>query len=218
MRVAPGQNVTGDIGGDIGAYLTRQLMIAAERWMPADMKQSVSKDLANQLRLNAFVPHPTITDGELTPGSGQQVTFNIDVSQPVPVFMVDGKPYDPNTSRDLILGNVEEWTLTSNFVNHPFHIHVNPFQVVKILNPQGVDVSETGETDDPQYANLKGTWKDTLFVKQNYKLYVRTRYQRYIGEYVLHCHILDHEDQGMMQNVRVLLPDGQGGAVSSGHH
>ena len=49
-------------------------------------------------------------------------------------------------------------------------------------------------------------------------LVVRTRYQRYIGEYVLHCHILDHEDQGMMQNVRVLLPDGQGGAVGNGHH
>ncbi len=29
---------------------------------------------------------------------------------------------------------------------------------------------------------------------------------------------MDHEDQGMMQNVRVLLPDGQGGAVGNGHH
>lgn len=214
VRVAPGQTVV----GDPAAYLTRQLVDAAQRWMPADMKRKVSGDLENQLRLSAFVPHPTITDGELTPGSGQQVTFNIDVSQPTPVFMVDGKPYDPNASRDLILGNVEEWVLTSDFVNHPFHIHVNPFQIVKILDPKGVDVSVTGEADDPQYANLKGTWKDTLFVKQDYKLYVRTRYQRYIGEYVLHCHILDHEDQGMMQNVRVLLPDGEGGAMGNGHH
>ena len=49
-------------------------------------------------------------------------------------------------------------------------------------------------------------------------VHVRTRYERYIGEYVLHCHILDHEDQGMMQNVRVLLPDGHGGGVGHGHH
>ena len=214
VRVASGQNVS----GDIGAYLTAQLRDAAQRWMPADMKQSVSEALADQLRLNAFVPHATITDRELTPNSGQQATFNIDVSQPTPVFMVDGKPYDPHTARDLVLGNVEEWTVGSDFVNHPFHIHVNPFQVAKILNPQGVDVSVTGEADDQQYANLKDTWKDTLFVKQGYRLFLRTRYERYIGEYVLHCHILDHEDQGMMQNVRVLLPDGQGGAVSSGHH
>jgi multicopper oxidase len=55
-------------------------------------------------------------------------------------------------------------------------------------------------------------WKDTLWVKSLalqvpypqgvYTIVVRTRYERYIGEYVLHCHILDHEDQGMMQNVR----------------
>lgn len=41
-----------------------------------------------------------------------------------------------------------------------------------------------------------------------YTIVVRTRYQRYIGEFVLHCHILDHEDQGMMQNVSIVIPNG----------
>ncbi len=213
VRVLPGQTVS----GDIGTYLTQQLMTAAQRWMPADVKQTVSSDLADQLKLNAFIPHSTIEDAELTPHSGQSAVFNIDINQKPAVFMVNGKAYDPHTTRDLILGNVEEWKISSDFDGHPFHIHVNPFQVSRILNPQGVDVSVSGEADDPQYANLKGIWKDTLFVKQGYTLYVRTRYERYIGEYVLHCHILDHEDQGMMQNVRMLLPDGEGGAVTSHH-
>ena len=39
-----------------------------------------------------------------------------------------------------------------------------------------------------------------------------------IGDFVLHCHILDHEDQGMMQNVRIALPDGSGGVTALGHH
>ncbi len=60
-------------------------------------------------------------------------------------------------------------------------------------------------------------WKDTLFVKPGYDVVVRTRYQRYIGEFVLHCHILDHEDQGMMQNVSIVLPNATG-AVSRGVH
>ncbi|NLR98036.1 multicopper oxidase domain-containing protein [Rhizobium sp. P38BS-XIX] len=38
------------------------------------------------------------------------------------------------------------------------------------------------------------------------------RYEHFIGHYVLHCHILDHEDQGMMQNVCIELSDGGGGA------
>jgi len=108
---------------------------------------------------------------------------------------------------------------------------------IKIIAPDGkTDVSAPGAVDnfgkdqngnpviDPQYPGLKGVWKDTLFVKNVgggtagvYTVVVRTRYERYIGDFVLHCHILDHEDQGMMQNIRIALPDGHGG-VTSGHH
>ncbi|WP_376745795.1 multicopper oxidase domain-containing protein [Sinorhizobium psoraleae] len=117
----------------------------------------------------------------------------------------------------LTLGSADEWTLTAGPPGHPFHIHVNPFQIVAIRNPENVDVSVDGEADDPQYANLNGTWRDTLFVKAGYTAIVRSRYRRYVGDFVLHCHILDHEDQGMMQNVRLAIPDGAGGVVD-GHH
>jgi FtsP/CotA-like multicopper oxidase with cupredoxin domain len=203
------------IGATPKAYIQAALVAASDR-LPADVRQRVRGELTNDLRLTSFVPHPTIADGEVT--GTQQLLFNIDVSQSPPVFMVDGKPYDATRiDRTLTLGSVDQWVMTSNLANHPFHIHVNPFQIVRIMDPQGRDVSVTGETNDPQYANLKGTWKDTLFVKQNYIVVMRTRYERYIGDFELHCHILDHEDQGMMQNIRIALPDGMGG-VTSGHH
>ena len=116
------------------------------------------------------------------------------------------------------IGDVQEWRLTSTAAGHPFHIHVNPFQIDRIIDTKNGnrDVSVPG-SGDSSYDGLKGTWKDTLWIKQGFEIYVRTRYERYIGEYVLHCHILDHEDQGMMQNVKVVLPDGKGGGVY-GHH
>ena len=43
--------------------------------------------------------------------------------------------------------------------------------------------------------------------------YSSTTYARYIGEYVLHCHILDHEDQGMMLNVEA-VPNAESGVVT----
>jgi FtsP/CotA-like multicopper oxidase with cupredoxin domain len=72
--------------------------------------------------------------------------------------------------RVLRLGGADEWTLQSGFVSHPFHIHVNPFQVVSITDPSGKDVSTPGAVDntgglDPQYPGLKGVWKDTLWIK-----------------------------------------------------
>ena len=59
--------------------------------------------------------------------------------------------------RQLQVGQTDEWELTSTgFGGHPFHIHVNPFhihvnpfQIVKILNPQGKDVSEAVAPEDP---------------------------------------------------------------------
>jgi len=122
--------------------------------------------------------------------------------------------------------------LTSNVAAHPFHIHVNPFQVVAILDPDGKDLSEPGAVGpdgDDQFAGMKGLWKDTLFVRQGtdpdpdgistkfYKAIVRTYYQRYIGKFVLHCHIFDHEDKSMMQEIEIVLPDGRGGSVTGGH-
>ena len=221
--------VTGDAKvGDAHAHVTAALIASARQNMPEALRAPIVAGLADNLRLDAFVPHKTIEKAELT-GKGQTVVFDIkdkivDGKKVGDIYLVDGKPYDPGAARDLILGQAEEWHLTSGVGNHPFHIHVNPFQIVSITDPSGKEVSVTGDLGkdgkviDPQYANLQGTWRDTLFVKSGYNLYVRTRYQRYIGEYVLHCHILDHEDQGMMQNVRVLVPDGKGGGISASSH
>jgi FtsP/CotA-like multicopper oxidase with cupredoxin domain len=227
VRVGKGRPV----GADPKAWLAAQLERAAAANMPPNVRQKVIADLRDGLRLTSFVPHPDVRDDEVT--GHQLLEFNIDTTKPQAVFEVNGKPYDPSrVDRVLPLGGVDEWTLRSDFVSHPFHIHVNPFQVVKILDPHGRDVSAPGSVDDaggapdPQYPGLRGVWKDTIWVKNlvppgtppgQYTIVVRTRYERYIGEYVLHCHILDHEDQGMMQNVSVALPDGQGG-VAQAHH
>lgn len=223
------------VTGDLTDYLKTQLLAAAAANMPQDVRAKVTSELADGLKLSSFIPHPDINEFTGT----QTLTFNIDVSQINEVFFeIDGQPYDGNRiDRTLKLGGVDEWTLKSNLASHPFHIHVNPFQVVKIIAPDGTtDVSAPGAVDnfardgngnpviDPQYPGLKGVWKDTLFVKNfaagpsgQYTVVIRTRYERYIGDFVLHCHILDHEDQGMMQNIRIAVPDGRGGVAASHH-
>ncbi|MFZ1008443.1 MAG: multicopper oxidase domain-containing protein, partial [Candidatus Sulfotelmatobacter sp.] len=161
-----------------------------------------------------FAPFQDIPAEAVT---GQQsLTFFIDVNSTPIKYEIDGRPYDPGRiDRTLNLGTVDEWTLTSKFVNHPFHIHVNPFQIEQILNPQGqsiinangdcIDKDAQGNLD-PQYCDQIGVFRDTLLTKQDYKIMLRSRYETFTGEFVLHCHILDHEDQGMMQNVVIAAP------------
>jgi L-ascorbate oxidase len=201
---------------DIKAFVQAELIAAADRFMPPAVRQKVRDDLDNGLRLSSFVAHPDILDGDIKPPQ-RLASFEIGAAG----FMINGNSYKPDRIDQLLpLGGVEEWKIsTVNANGHPFHIHVNPFQISRIISDAtGQDVSVSGDANEPQYANLKGVWKDTLFVRQGYTAYVRTRYQRYIGDFVLHCHILDHEDQGMMQNIRIGLPNGTGGIVENGHH
>ncbi len=244
--------------------LLHTLVDAAKHHMPADVREDVIRDLMASdgsgkpaIRLTRFVPHPTITDREIGNTPQQEMVFYLGkgmapdadafkftvgnsfevVQGPTGKWIPKGaSPYSPGRiDRPLILGKAQQWEFRSYSVSHPFHIHVNPFQIVAILDPQDKDVSAPGyvEADgDNQFAGLKGAWKDTLWVKTNltpdddltnppqkkyYRLIVRTRYERYIGEFVLHCHILDHEDQGMMQNVSIGLSDGAGGQAHAHH-
>jgi L-ascorbate oxidase len=219
---------------DITSYVVATLVAQAEAKMPDDVKEAVVADLKGGLKLSKFVPHKDFTDDEVKVMGKQDLTFKVLVQTPKPpLFQVsntasgdDAQSYDPSRlDRELKLGGVDEWTLRSESGGHPFHIHVNPFQVISILDKNGKDVSVPGALDDnggepgvadPQYPGLKGVWKDTLWVKGGYKLTVRTRYERYIGAFVIHCHILDHEDKGMMQNVAIVLPDGDISAAAAG--
>lgn len=227
-------DVKGEAVKDGKDHIKNTLIAAAEKNMPeGTVRDTVVADLKDGLRLTNFVPHATIEAKELQP-EPQKLVFNIFSKDGTTQFAIGetaetAKAYEPGVvDRELKLGNAQQWQLQSALAGHPFHIHVNPFQIEKIIAPDGVtDLSKPGAVDtdgDTQYAGLKGVWKDTLFVKPRadaksgyYTVYVNTRYERYIGEFVLHCHILDHEDQGMMQNVRISL-DGKGGDAHSGHH
>lgn len=214
--------------GDQTQFVTKELVRAAGL-LSRSVRDTIIKDLKDGLKLTKFVPHKSIPESEVTnPQNPVDLTLGIDLRS-TPIFEVNGAPYDPSkVNQTLILGNVQEWHIKSYNptatgeapVQHPFHIHVNPFQIISITDKDGKDVSALTNTETPgigQYAGLQGVWKDTIMATPGYTIKTRTRYQRYIGEYVLHCHILDHEDQGMMQNVKVVLPDGNGGAATGAH-
>jgi FtsP/CotA-like multicopper oxidase with cupredoxin domain len=230
IRVEPNLNPPKHTGDDHSqAGFIRQELIAAAAGMPADIRQTIIDGLNDGLSLGKFVPHRSFSDEDLAKMNAakkEYVTFNIARMGGKVRFMVEGKLqstaapdvkniYQPGRiDHTVILGEQQLWELQSRVDSHPFHIHVNPFQIVSITHN---DKDKQKEPLPPQYRDLVGTWKDTVLVMEDYKVVVATRYERYIGEFVLHCHILEHEDQGMMQNVKVVLPDGQGGASAGGH-
>ena len=82
-------------------------------------------------------------------------------------------------------GTVERWHIRSTMVAHPFHVHGVRFRVL----------SENGAPPRPENTG----WKDTLLVPGEAEIIARfDQPARQETPYMFHCHILEHEDAGMM--------------------
>ena len=108
---------------------------------------------------------------------------------------LNGRQFDMDRIDDnVLLGELEIWDITTNRAmmmgsqGHPFHIHGTQFQV---LSRNG------GEP----HKNEQG-WKDTVFVGAGETVSILVRF-KYKGIFMYHCHILEHEEAGMMGQLEV---------------
>ncbi|MBE9047481.1 multicopper oxidase family protein [Pleurocapsales cyanobacterium LEGE 10410] len=105
------------------------------------------------------------------------------------VFLINGNAFDPQrTDTQAQLNTVEDWEITNTgMFDHPFHLHTNYFQII----------SRNGQ---PETLNA---WKDTVLVPIGETVRIRIPFRDFTGKTVYHCHILDHEDLGMMGVVEI---------------
>ena len=85
------------------------------------------------------------------------------------------------------LGATERWTLSIGDGQHVFHPHQTQFQILAI----------NGEPPPPEESG----WEDSVLVNDDREVVIAARFDTYAAEgipYMFHCHILDHEDLGMM--------------------
>ena len=148
----------------------------------------------------AQIPLPTSGFADLEDLSDDTVdvprTVVFDDTDDPDVFVIDGKVYDDDVVDTTVqLGDLEEWTIqNASGEFHVFHIHQGDFQVISI---NGQPQPFTGYQDT---VNLP--------VATNGKpgeVVIRIRFDPpvIVGEYVYHCHIVQHEDKGMMANLVV---------------
>jgi FtsP/CotA-like multicopper oxidase with cupredoxin domain/peroxiredoxin len=139
-----------------------------------------------------------------------------------PVNPGNAYPYRPGQARLLTLGKTERWLIGSRngsttsggaplSITHPFHIHINPFLITRVTK------HENGSVIDVTDEEIGGpVWRDTLGMKQGYTYELLTQYVEFAGSFVDHCHILDHEDNGMMELVTIVDPRSRTGAGAAG--
>jgi FtsP/CotA-like multicopper oxidase with cupredoxin domain len=106
---------------------------------------------------------------------------------------INGKTYDINRIDFTVpFGQTELWTFKTNGNGpHPVHVHGASFQIL----------SRTGGRN--QVFPWEHGWKDVVLVNDFETVNVLIRFDAYRGIYLIHCHKLEHEDNGMMSNFEV---------------
>ena len=105
-----------------------------------------------------------------------------------PSWAFNGVQFDiSRVDESVQFGNTERWTLSSGDGQHVFHVHQTMFQILSI-NGEPPPLEESG-------------WEDSVLVNGAREVVIAARFNSYAAEeipYLFHCHILDHEDLGMM--------------------
>ena len=118
------------------------------------------------------------------------------------IFGIDGERFGDTITPIVEIGTVEEWTIRNEtIISHSFHIHQGKFTVVAV-NGRDVDPYAPPGTSEQTYISEL----DVVMVPPGESVTIRFGVENFPGNYVFHCHILPHEDQGMMATVRAVSP------------
>ncbi|WP_308164276.1 multicopper oxidase domain-containing protein [Nonomuraea sediminis] len=181
VRLAPGERA--DVVVDFAAYRVGDQVELRNLLGDGPQARVMRFTVERNARDDSAVP-ATLSRVERLDPAQATVTRDFEFSSGGPGWLINGKPFDARrVDARPRLGQLEIWRLTSD-VAHPFHLHLNSFQLV----------SDDGPAE----------WKDTLELREAQTVEIITRFTGYRGRYVLHCHNLEHEDMAMMSTFEVI--------------
>lgn len=125
----------------------------------------------------------------------RDISLTFDVSGPIPLGMVNGKPYDPQRSDAIVKrGATEIWRVYNGDGHlgalHNFHLHLEQFQVL----------GREGSVRMQQDTGLK----DTVQLPPGTAVLIQTTFREFLGKYAFHCHFLEHSSLGMMAQMEIV--------------
>lgn len=154
-----------------------------------------------------YKPEENIQSHQIT--KTESIVFSMGADRnkaPFPQYYINGKAFDGDRlDFHAYPGQAVEYILiNANHNVHPFHIHVNRFQVQEMG-------SELSVEEYPALAEVMkfdpNVWRDVVVVPPNGRARIWVQYKEYTGKTVIHCHFLAHEDTGMMSTLFIGNPD-----------
>ncbi len=202
ILVGPGERV--DLVVDFRAAAHREILLrSVERRGANRIGSRTYTGPLMQFRVGRRTPDRTRVPGRLRPlpdwiaevPEDIAKTWRIEVGGGfLPAWTINGRTYDPGyVAHRSTLGTVERWRLVNRTdVAHLLHLHHTDWYML----------SRNGRTPPPWERGLK----ETFFLDPGDAVEVAGRFSDYAGRYVVHCHMLEHEDHGLMAQFETVPP------------
>jgi spore coat protein A len=119
-------------------------------------------------------------------------------------MLLNNTPWHMPVTENPALNSVEIWSfINTTDDSHPIHLHMVRFQILDrrrfepFFYQNTGEVRYTGPVTPP--APEEAGWKDTVRADPKMVTRIIVRFEGYVGRYVWHCHVLEHEDNEMMR-------------------
>ena len=191
VLLAPGERV--DVVVDFSHYEPGERVVLLNRLASGSLRAVMRFDVVRREADESSVPGTLRPIERLSPASASAVRRFTLMQGPNGAWGMNGAPFDPaRIDARPRLGETEMWEFFNmSMMAHPVHIHDVRWQVL----------DTNGAPPSPGEAG----WKDTFRVPPMMgRVRAIARFTDYAGPYVFHCHVLEHEDRGLMGQFEVV--------------
>jgi spore coat protein A len=207
LLVAPSERA--DLIVDFADHAGEQIILKNDAFTVMQFRVSRNKIKDASSLPSTLRPLPRILESEATK-TRMLPLVEIDdrVMKPI-TMLLNNAHWNMPVTEDPVLNSVEIWNLINlTDDSHPIHLHLVRFQILDrrrfepfTFKVRGV-LKYTGNPVPPD-SNEAG-WKDTVRADPGMVTRIIVRFEGFVGRYVWHCHILEHEDNEMMRPYDVI--------------
>jgi FtsP/CotA-like multicopper oxidase with cupredoxin domain len=151
------------------------------------MQFRVTRSVADSTR----VPSNLAAPPALTVPAHLAYTWTVDVDPTTHAWTINGQSFDPNRiDHTVTLGTTEKWKIVNDSpITHFIHLHEEQWQTIL----------RDGHSPPAWEKGIEDTWR----LDPGESIVVAAKFTDYTGPFMIHCHMLDHEDHGLMADFDV---------------
>jgi len=205
--LAPGERADWIL--DFTGHAGEQIVLKNDSFQVMQFRVSKAKSPDTSSIPRALRPVPKTAESTAVRTRALALIENMNMAGESMSMLLNGTPWHMPVTENPVLDSTEIWScINTTDDSHPIHLHLVRFQILDrrrfepFFYQTTGEVRYTGPVTPP--APEEAGWKDTVRADPKMVTRIIVRFEGYLGRYVWHCHVLEHEDNEMMRPYDVI--------------